>query len=144
MYQYCQANPVGYVDPSGHTCEIVQNHYKQYQEYRKQHPEANAAKAYEAVTGKDPLKKDAGKSGSGSSFTGKLRGEDVTLNNVNVHDITLKKRSSSELSQLRSEFNTSVRKNFLMDMGKQTEYLRSAGFTEADILKIQNGYLHST
>ena len=41
--------------------------------------------------------------------------------------ITLKKRSSSELSQLRSEFNTSVRKNFLMDMGKQTEYLRSAG-----------------
>lgn len=55
--------------------------------------------------------------------------------------ITLKKRSSSELSQLRSEFNTSVRKNFLMDMGKQTEYLRSAGFTEADILKIQNGYV---
>lgn len=28
-----------------------------------------------------------------------------------------------------------------MDMGKQTEYLRSAGFTEADILKIQNGYV---
>ena len=26
-------------------------------------------------------------------------------------------------------------------MGKQTEYLRSAGFTEADILKIQNGYV---
>ena len=83
----------------------------------------------------------ADKSGSGSSFTGKLRGEDVTLNNVNVQDITLKKRSSSGLSQLRSEFNTSVRKDFLMDMGKQTEYLRSAGFTEADILKIQNGYV---
>ena len=67
LYQYCQANPVGYVDPSGHTCEIVQNHYKQYQEYRKQHPEANAAKAYEAVTGKNPLKKDAGKSGNNST-----------------------------------------------------------------------------
>ena len=64
LYQYCQANPVGYVDPSGHTCEIVQNHYEQYQEYRKQHPKATAAKAYEAVTGKNPLKKDAGKSGS--------------------------------------------------------------------------------
>ena len=64
LYQYCQANPVGYVDPSGHTCEIVQNHYKQYQEYRKQHPKANAAEAYEAVTGKNTLKKDAGKSGS--------------------------------------------------------------------------------
>ena len=86
-------------------------------------------------------KKGDNESGSGSSFIGKLRGEDVTLNNVNVQDITLKKRSSSELSQLRSEFNTSVRKNFLMDMGKQTEYLRSAGFTEADILKIQNGYV---
>ena len=66
LYQYCQANPVGYVDSSGHTCEIVQNHYEQYQEYRKQHPEATAAEAYEAVTGKDPLKKDAGKSGTGS------------------------------------------------------------------------------
>ena len=42
LYQYCQANPVGYVDPSGHNCEIVQNHYEQYQEYRKQHPEATA------------------------------------------------------------------------------------------------------
>ena len=67
LYQYCQANPVGYVDPSGHTCEIVQNHYKQYQEYRKQHPKANAAEAYEAVTGKNPLKKDAGKSGTTST-----------------------------------------------------------------------------
>ena len=55
------------MDPSGHTCEIVQNHYKQYQEYRKQHPEATAAEAYEAVTGKDPLKKDAGKSGSNTN-----------------------------------------------------------------------------
>ena len=63
LYQYCQANPVGYVDPSGHNCEIVQNHYEQYQEYRKQHPRATAAEAYEAVTGKDPLKKDVGKSG---------------------------------------------------------------------------------
>ena len=26
-------------------------------------------------------------------------------------------------------------------MGKQTDYLRRAGFTEADILKIQNGYV---
>ena len=58
LYQYCQANPVGYVDPSGHICEIVQNHYEQYQEYRKQHPRATAAETYEAVTGKDPLKKN--------------------------------------------------------------------------------------
>ena len=74
LYQYCQANPVGYVDPSGHTCEIVQNHYEQYQEYRKQHPRATAAEVYEAVTGKDPLKKDAGKSGS------------TTINGLNIID----------------------------------------------------------
>ncbi len=85
--------------------------------------------------------KNVGKSGTSSSFTGKLRGEDVTLNNVNVQDIALQKRISSELDQLRSEFNTSVRKDFLMDLGKQTEYLRSAGFTETDILKIQSGYV---
>ncbi len=74
LYQYCQANPVGYVDPSGHTCEIVQNHYEQYQEYRKQHPRATAAETYEAVTGKNPLKKDAGKSGS------------TTINGLNIID----------------------------------------------------------
>ena len=69
LYQYCQANPVGYVDPSGHdVCPVVQNHYEQYQEYRKQHPRATAADAYKAVTGKDPLKKDVGKSDSTSNY----------------------------------------------------------------------------
>ena len=81
LYQYCQANPVGYVDLSGHTCEIVQNHYEQYQEYRKQHPEATAAEAYEAVMGKNPLKKDAGKSGKYSKYLEQL--DDLPENKVN-------------------------------------------------------------
>ena len=81
LYQYCQANPVGYVDQSGHTCEIVQNHYEQYQEYRKQHPEATAAEAYEAVMGKNPLKKDAGKSGKYSKYLEQL--DDLPENKVN-------------------------------------------------------------
>ena len=93
LYQYCQANPVGYVDPSGHTCEIVQNHYKQYQEYRKQHPKATAAEAYEAVTGKDPLKKDAGKSGSSSNVYIPMDadGNPIPLRkqNINGQDIPL-------------------------------------------------------
>ena len=56
MYQYCQANPVGYVDPSGHSvCPVLKS---KYEEYRKQHPEATAAETYEAVTGKNPLKKN--------------------------------------------------------------------------------------
>ena len=64
LYQYCQANPVGYVDPSGHSvCPVLKS---KYEEYRKQHPEATAAEAYEAVTGKDPLKK--GGSGRATDF----------------------------------------------------------------------------
>ena len=59
LYQYCQANPVGYVDPSGHSvCPVLKS---KYEEYRKQHPEATAAETYEAVTGKNPLKKDGSK-----------------------------------------------------------------------------------
>ena len=65
LYQYCQANPVGYVDPSGHNCGTTQSRYNSDEE---QHPKATAAEAYEAVTGKDPLKKDAGKSGSSSGY----------------------------------------------------------------------------
>ena len=62
LYQYCQANPVGYVDPSGHSvCPVLKS---KYEEYRKQHPEATAAEIYEAVTGKDPLKKDGSKGGT--------------------------------------------------------------------------------
>ena len=65
LYQYCQANPVGYVDPSGHSvCPVVQNHYDQYQEYRKQHPKANAADAYQSATEKKSVKKDGSESGS--------------------------------------------------------------------------------
>lgn len=64
LYQYCQANPVGYVDPSGHNCETTQSRYNSDEE---QHPKANAAGTYEAVTGKNPLKKDAGKSGTTST-----------------------------------------------------------------------------
>ena len=35
LYQYCQANPVGYVDPSGHNCETTQSRYNSNEE---QHP----------------------------------------------------------------------------------------------------------
>ena len=64
LYQYCQANPVGYVDPSGHNCGTTQSRYNSDE---KQHPKANAAGTYEAVTGKNPLKKDAGKTSYGKS-----------------------------------------------------------------------------
>ena len=57
LYQYCQANPLGYVDPSGHNCETTQSRYNSNEE---QHPKANAADAYQSATEK-------GNSKSGSS-----------------------------------------------------------------------------
>ena len=50
LYQYCQANPVGYVDPSGHNCGTTQSRYNSDE---KQHPKANAAGAYQSATEKD-------------------------------------------------------------------------------------------
>ena len=60
LYQYCQANPVGYVDPSGHNCETTQSRYNSNEE---QHPKADAAEAYQSAT-----EKGNSKSGSKSKW----------------------------------------------------------------------------
>ena len=59
LYQYCQANPVGYVDPSGHNCGTTQSRYNSDEE---QHPKANAAGGYQSAT-----EKGNSKSGTPSS-----------------------------------------------------------------------------
>ena len=76
---------------------------------------------------------------SETSFTGKLRGEDVTLKDVTVKDISYQKRDAEELRTLRKEFDQSVRKEFLKELGTNPDRLSSAGFSETDILKIKNG-----
>lgn len=43
------------------------------------------------------------------------------------------------MNTLRNDFNTSVRKSFLEDLSKNVEYLKGSGFTEKDIIKMQNG-----
>ena len=61
MYQYCQANPVGYVDPSGHNiCPTQLSLYKKYKEFfAKKMPEAEAKKkAYEYMRKKMGLTAD--------------------------------------------------------------------------------------
>ena len=65
LYQYCQANPVGYVDPSGHNCGTTQSRYNSDEE---QHPKANAADAYQSATEKKSVKKDGSESGTPSGF----------------------------------------------------------------------------
>ena len=61
LYQYCQANPVGYVDPSGHNCGTTQSHYNSDEE---QHPKANVAGAYQSATEKGNSKSGS-KTGAG-------------------------------------------------------------------------------
>lgn len=63
----------------------------------------------------------------------------MTLDDVKVQEISYVKRNSTELKTLRDEFNTTTRKAFLEDLGNNAEYLRNAGFSETDILKIKNG-----
>ncbi|MDU7364262.1 hypothetical protein [Clostridium sp.] len=72
-------------------------------------------------------------------FIGKLRGENVTLKDVKTKEISYIKRDTVELNALRNDFNTSARKNFLEELSKDVDYLKEAGFSEKDILKIKNG-----
>ena len=61
LYQYCQANPVGYVDPSGHNiCSTQLSLYKKYKEFfAKKMPEDEAKKkAYEYMRKKMGLTAD--------------------------------------------------------------------------------------
>lgn len=93
-------------------------------------------------TGEKPVEKvkeEFQESDTETSFTYKLRGENVTLKNVKVKNIVYEKRSSVELKNFRQEFNKTVRKDFLKDLGNNKEYLKEAGFSETDIAKIQNG-----
>ncbi len=57
LYQYCQANPIGYVDPSGHNCGTTQSRYNSDEE---QHPKANAAGGYQSATEKGSSKTSYG------------------------------------------------------------------------------------
>ncbi|MDB1944017.1 hypothetical protein PMY37_07195 [Clostridium tertium] len=72
-------------------------------------------------------------------FIGKLRGENVTLKDVKTKEISYIKRDTVELNALRNDFNTSARKNFLEELSKDVDYLKESGFSEKDILKINNG-----
>ena len=74
-----------------------------------------------------------------ANFTGKLRGETITLNDIKSKEILYVKRETVELNKLRNYFNTTGRKSFLQDLSKKVNYLKDAGSTEKDILKMQNG-----
>ena len=74
LYQYCQANPVGYVDPSGHNCGTTQSRYNSDEE---QHPKANAAGGYQSATEKGNSKTSYGKSSGKIGHFTELEGSSV-------------------------------------------------------------------
>ena len=74
-------------------------------------------------------------------FTGKLRGEDVTLKNVKTKEITYVKRCLEERQALRKAFDSTERKNFLIKLSENEQLLKEAGLSEIDILDIKEGFV---
>jgi hypothetical protein len=77
-----------------------------------------------------------------STFRGVLNGEVVTLTNVCVRRIRYVKRSREELQRLRSEFNNTVRKEFLIYLTnnpKNVAELKKAGLNDVDITRMRQG-----
>ena len=72
-------------------------------------------------------------------FTGKLRGEDVTLKNVKTKEVTYVKRCLEERQALRKAFDSTERKNFLIKLSENEQLLKEAGLSEIDILDIKEG-----
>ena len=74
-----------------------------------------------------------------SHFVGKLRGEDVTLYDIEMKKINYVKRDRSVLKELRNDFNKSVRKDFLKSISSDIKNLKSHGLSETDIQKLKDG-----
>ena len=72
-------------------------------------------------------------------FTGKLRGENVTLKDVKTKEVTYVKRSLEERKALRTAFDSTERKNFLIRLSENEQLLKDAGLTEIDILDMKDG-----
>ena len=74
-----------------------------------------------------------------SRFVGKLRGEDITLYDIEMKKINYVKRYRSVLKELRNGFNKSVRKDFLKSISSDIKNLKSHGLSETEIQKLKDG-----
>ncbi|WLR42628.1 HNH endonuclease signature motif containing protein [Bacillus carboniphilus] len=84
------------------------------------------------------------KSETGPEHIGKLKGENILLKGIREKDITYTKRPREEFKQLRNKFNSSVRKNFLLDLtksDKKIKILLNAGLSKTDINDMKNGFV---
>lgn len=77
-----------------------------------------------------------------TEFTGKFKGKPVTLTDIEVRRIEYTRRSRESLDELRNQFDSGVRQDFLKSMGNdpdKVEVLKAAGLTDAQIAKIASG-----
>ena len=74
--------------------------------------QGNVAQRYR-VQEEIPPVNSGGEGGNNTNFTGQLRGEDVTLNDVTVQKISYVKCSFDELQNLRNEFNVDLSNEYV-------------------------------
>ncbi|WP_274878400.1 HNH endonuclease [Vibrio harveyi] len=77
-----------------------------------------------------------------TSFVGKYKGKNITLDDMKMLDISYLKRSRDELNKLRKEFNNGVRKNFLIELSKDSEVtkkLKALNVPQEEINKLSFG-----
>lgn len=75
---------------------------------------------------------------SNGTVAAKLRGELYGVEDVDMRPITFTKQLPTDAAKLRSQFK-SVKKDFLKQLAKNPEYLKSAGFSESDIASLAAG-----
>lgn len=80
---------------------------------------------------------------SKTEHIGKLKGEVIKLDGVMEKTIIYTKRSSSEAKVLRKEFNSGTKKNYLLKLASDDEYikqLKAAGLKDIDIQRMKKGF----
>nr|WP_199202598.1 pre-toxin TG domain-containing protein [Listeria seeligeri] len=80
---------------------------------------------------------------SKTEHVGKLKGEAIKLDGVMEKTIIYTKRSSSEAKVLRKEFNSGTKKNYLLKLASDDEYikqLKAAGLKDIDIQRMKKGF----
>ncbi|NAX20988.1 HNH endonuclease signature motif containing protein [Vibrio sp. V39_P1S14PM300] len=74
-----------------------------------------------------------------TKFTGKYKGESITLDNVEVHNIQYLKRDRAEYTELRKAFNKSIRGDYLEALSKDPKAvskLKDLGVPDSEIQKL--------
>lgn len=80
---------------------------------------------------------------SKTEHVGNLKGKSVKLDGVMEKTIIYTKRSSSEAKVLRKEFNSATKKNYLLKLANDDEYvkqLKSSGLKDIDIQRMRRGF----